>query len=73
MNFEYMPELDVPWAYFAVLGLMAAVVLIVVWRFWASNWFAWGRKQMRRVNPFAVEPGKIVGYLENLTKRTDWL
>ncbi|MFB0557442.1 MAG: magnesium/cobalt transporter CorA [Dehalococcoidia bacterium] len=70
MNFENMPELKVPWAYFAVLGFMAAVILVVIWRFWASNWFAWGRRQVSRVKPFAVEPAKIMGHLGNLTKRS---
>jgi len=34
MNFEYMPELGWPWAYFAVLGLMAGigVTMLVVFR-----------------------------------------
>jgi magnesium transporter len=32
MNFEFMPELHHPWGYFAVLGLMAAVVLgLAIW------------------------------------------
>ena len=73
MNFENMPELKVSWAYFAVLGFMATVIIVLIWRFWAGNWFVWGRRQVRRVSPFAVEPGKIIGHLANLTKRSHWL
>jgi 4-alpha-glucanotransferase len=40
MNFEYMPELMVPWAYFAVLGFMGIVIIGVIWWFWARNWLA---------------------------------
>jgi magnesium transporter len=73
MNFDNMPELKVSWAYFAVLGFMATVIIVLIWRFWAGNWFAWGRRQVRRVNPFAAEPGKIIGHLANLTRRPHWL
>jgi magnesium transporter len=69
MNFENMPELGWSWGYFAVLGFMAAVISIVAWRFWARNWFAWGRKRVIRVRPFAVESEKLIGHIAHLTKR----
>jgi len=70
MNFEYMPELRWEWGYFAVLGFMGMAIVVAVWRFWASQWFSWGRKQAARVKPFAVERHKLRGYFGHaLTRR----
>jgi magnesium transporter len=69
MNFENMPELKWSWGYFAVLGFMASVISIVAWRFWARNWFTWGRRHVIRVRPFAVESEKLIGHITHLTKR----
>ena len=63
MNFYYMPELTWRWGYFMVLGIIGFVVLVLVWRFWASGWFAWGRRRMTWIKPFMVEGKKIRGYL----------
>jgi len=68
MNFENMPELEWSWGYFAVLGFMATVIAIVVWRFWAQNWFAWGRRKVTRVRPFAVESEKLIGHITHIAK-----
>ena len=38
MNFEYMPELEVWWAYFACLGFMGVVGLALLSFFWQRNW-----------------------------------
>jgi len=70
MNFDNMPELHVPWAYFAVLGFMAAVIVTVIWWFWARNWIAVGRRRIVRVRPFAVESEKLFGHLGHLARRT---
>jgi magnesium transporter len=67
MNFENMPELKWSWGYFAVLGLMGAVIVGVMWRFWASNWFTWGRRRVRRIGLFVVEPEKLIGSMGRLT------
>lgn len=69
MNFEYMPELKWQWGYFTVLGFMGIVIGIVMWRFWAGQWFSWGRKQVVRVKPFVVEPEKLIGYIGHVTRR----
>ncbi len=69
MNFEYMPELKWPWAYFAVLGFMGAAIAAAIWWFWARSWITWGRRQVTRIRPFAVEPEKLLGYISNLAKR----
>ena len=70
MNFDNMPELHVPWAYFAVLGFMAAVIVGMVWWFWARNWITVGRRRVARVRPFAVEPERLIGHLSHLARRT---
>ncbi len=67
MNFENMPELKWSWGYFAVLGLMGVVIIGVMWRFWASNWFTWGRRRVSRIGLFAVEPEKLIGGMARLT------
>jgi len=64
MNFENMPELKWQWGYFAVLGIMGVVIVFVLWRFWAGKWFRRGRRQMKRMNPFAVAPEKLIGYVK---------
>jgi magnesium transporter len=51
MNFENLPELKWYWGYFAVLGLMAAVVIIVVVWFWARKWIKFGRRATRDERP----------------------
>jgi magnesium transporter len=69
MNFEYMPELTWHWGYFAVLGVIAFVIIGAIWWFWARNWISWGRRRIKRVKPFAVEPKKLAGYLGQALKR----
>jgi magnesium transporter len=69
MNFEYMPELSWRWGYFAVLGVIGVVMLFVIWRFWASGWFAWGKRRVAWVKPFMVETRRLRGYLSSNTKK----
>jgi magnesium transporter len=38
MNFKYMPELDIPWMYPAILALMAALDLYLYGRFRKAGW-----------------------------------
>jgi magnesium transporter len=38
MNFEYMPELKSPIGYFAVLGLMALLTIVLLLYFWHKGW-----------------------------------
>jgi len=68
MNFENMPELRWSWGYFAVLGLMAAVIISVMCRFWASKWITWGRRQVTRIRPFTVEPERLIWHVGQLTR-----
>jgi len=68
MNFEYMPELGWKWGYFAVVGFIAAAIIGALWLFWAKQWLSWGRRRVSRIRLFAVEPEKLVGYIEQLAK-----
>jgi magnesium transporter len=63
MNFDYMPELRWRWGYFMVLGIILLAILVVIWRFWASGWFAWGKSHTTWVRPFTVNGNKIRGYI----------
>jgi len=69
MNFDYMPELKWEWAYFAVLGFMAVVIVGVIWWFWAKNWLAWGRKRAVWISPFYVGPEKLLGHIGRMARR----
>lgn len=66
MNFENMPELKWSWAYFAVLGFMGVIMVGAVCWFWSRKWIGWGRQQVSRVRPFAVDPNKLLGYIEQV-------
>lgn len=68
MNFDNMPELDWPWAYFVVLGVMAVVVAGAVYWFWARNWVTWGRRRITRVALFTVERHRLLGHLSHWAK-----
>jgi magnesium transporter len=39
MNFEHMPELKIPWAYFVCLGVMLGVLITLLLFFHAKGWF----------------------------------
>jgi len=69
MNFEYMPELQWRWGYFMILGIIGLVILVLIWRFWASGWMAWGKRRISWVKPFMVESHKIRGYISTGVKR----
>jgi magnesium transporter len=38
MNFRFMPELRWHWGYFAALGIMGVVALVMVFYFWKRKW-----------------------------------
>ncbi|MFC1906004.1 magnesium/cobalt transporter CorA [Chloroflexota bacterium] len=65
MNFENMPELRWQWGYFAVLGVMGVVIAVVLWRFWAGRWIGWGRRQVKKLKPFVIEPEKLIGHIKS--------
>jgi magnesium transporter len=47
MNFEYIPELKLPWGYFGVLGVMATIGLGLVTTFWRLGWLGGRRSEQR--------------------------
>jgi len=62
MNFDYMPELHWKWGYFTVLGAIGLAILVLMWRFWASGWFAHGRRKMTWIKPFRVNARRLRGH-----------
>jgi magnesium transporter len=38
MNFKYMPELEWPWGYFMILGVMITVALSMAYYFKRKKW-----------------------------------
>jgi magnesium transporter len=38
MNFEHMPELHGRWSYYILIGTMAAVCLVLYWKFKKARW-----------------------------------
>jgi len=38
MNFKYMPELEMHWGYFMILGVMSVVALGMIIYFWKKKW-----------------------------------
>jgi len=42
MNFQYIPELKVPWAYPALLVAMVVIALVMLVYFWRRGWIGRG-------------------------------
>ena len=74
MNFQYMPELDWHWGYFAVVGFIGFVIVFAICWFWARKWIVWSRRRVSRVRPFAVEPLKLMKHFDvQMKKRSRFL
>ena len=74
MNFQYMPELDWHWGYFAVVGFIGFVIVFAICWFWARKWIIWSRRRVSRVRPFAVEPLKLMKHFDvQMKKRSRFL
>ncbi|MDA0988006.1 MAG: magnesium/cobalt transporter CorA [Chloroflexi bacterium] len=69
MNFENMPELKWPWAYFVVLGFMVTVAGGVLWTFWAKKWVSAGSKRVTRAATFAVDAEHLRSIANSLRRR----
>jgi magnesium transporter len=48
MNFVHMPELKLPWAYPALLGVMGATALAILWSFRRKGWIGEERSEPPR-------------------------
>ncbi|HLC29331.1 MAG TPA: magnesium/cobalt transporter CorA [Dehalococcoidia bacterium] len=62
MNFDYMPELQWRWGYFALLGFMVTFASAATLLFWGRGWLTRSRGGTARGRPFAVTPAKLPGY-----------
>lgn len=62
MNFEYMPELGVRGAYFAVVGVMAAVIIGAVAWLGALRWMVASQRNLAKHLSLRVSPERLVGY-----------
>ncbi len=69
MNFEYMPELHWPWAYFAVLGTMGTVIVVALVLFWRRGWFRLRRPPAPTRRTFTVDREKLRGHRRAQTRR----
>ena len=67
MNFENMPELQVPWGYYAVWALTVIGMGFVLWMLWLKRWLIGGSKILRRQRlgtfiPTAVDPVRLTSH-----------
>ncbi len=72
LNFEYIPELGWRWGYFVVLGVMAAVIVGVLWAFWARQWFSLGRKRLVQFRPRSIARERLNTYIAKLGPGRIW-
>ncbi len=68
MNFDYMPELSIRWGYFAVLGLMAVVIISVLWWLWLKNVITIGRRKITFIRPLKVDTKKLRGHIDRIAR-----
>ena len=64
MNFKNMPELEVPWGYYAVWALTVVGFGVALWMLWLRRWMTDGRRALRRQRlgtfvPTAVDPVRL--------------
>ncbi|MFC1899460.1 magnesium/cobalt transporter CorA [Chloroflexota bacterium] len=68
MNFKYMPELNLPWGYYSVLGFIGFVILVVIGLFWVKGLIHWGRKRITRVI-ISADKSKLSGRFGNIRRK----
>ncbi|MFC1943156.1 magnesium/cobalt transporter CorA [Chloroflexota bacterium] len=69
MNFTNMPELDLPWGYYTVIGFIGLAILIIIGLFWRQGLINWGRKGISIPKTLIVDKSKLLGHVERLRKR----
>jgi magnesium transporter len=62
MNFQHMPELAKPWAYFAVLAFMGATIVLSMWWFMTHGWIRVRPRRIVHVARFAVDHAMLAGH-----------
>jgi hypothetical protein len=48
---------------------MGAVIVFLVWWFWARGWIARERRRVTRFRLFEVDREKLIGHISRVTKR----
>jgi hypothetical protein len=61
MNFRYMPELELPWGYYAVLILMLVIALLTVAYFRRKKWILDGLLKGSAADIYFPDASIIVG------------
>ncbi|MFC1860356.1 magnesium/cobalt transporter CorA [Chloroflexota bacterium] len=69
MNFTNMPELNLSWGYYAVVGFIGFAILIILGLFWARGWVNWGRKRISIPKTFRVDKSKLLGHVGRLRRK----
>lgn len=68
MNFVNMPQLNLYWGYYAVIGFIGLTILIIIGVFWARGWINWGRQPTSLIKPFKVDKDKLLGHTKHSKK-----
>ena len=68
MNFTNMPELNISWGYYAVVGFIGFAIFIILGLFWTRGWVNWRRRKISIPKTFMVDKGKLLGHLGHLKK-----
>ncbi|MFC1963860.1 magnesium/cobalt transporter CorA [Chloroflexota bacterium] len=69
MNFTNMPELNISWGYYAVIGFIGFAILIILGLFWTRGWVNWGRRKISLPKTFMVDKSKLLGRIGHLKHR----
>ncbi|MFC1941539.1 magnesium/cobalt transporter CorA [Chloroflexota bacterium] len=69
MNFANMPELNLSWGYYAVIGFIGFAILIILGVFWTRGWVNWGRRKISMPRTFIVDKSKLLGHVGRLRRR----
>ncbi|MFC2033442.1 magnesium/cobalt transporter CorA [Chloroflexota bacterium] len=69
MNFTNMPELNISWGYYAVIGFIGFAILFILGIFWTQGWVNWGRRKISIPKTFMVDKSKLLGRLGHLKRR----
>jgi len=69
MNFDHMPELRWPYAYFVVVGFMLLVIAGALVLFWRRGWFRPAPFPAHMLRPFAVEKDRLRGHAPHAEQR----
>ncbi|MFC1957514.1 magnesium/cobalt transporter CorA [Chloroflexota bacterium] len=69
MNFTNMPELNLSWGYYAVIGFIGFAILIILGVFWTRGWVNWGRRKISMPRTFMVDKSKLLGHVGRLRRR----